>query len=73
VIVLAADVKTMGQLPQMFYGDRMKANNFIKEVKGYLCLNHDVARFNSPMKKVAFTLILIKGEDTAGWTRDLGA
>ena len=63
----------MGQLPQTFFGDRMKADDFIEEVKGYLRLNHDVAGFNSPMKKVAFTLTLIKGEDTAGWTRDLGA
>ena len=73
VIPAAQDVKTMGQLPQTFYGDRMKADDFIEEVKGYLRLNHDVAGFNSPMKKVAFTLTLIKGEDTAGWTRDLGA
>lgn len=68
VIVPAADVKTMGQLPQVFYGDRMKADNFIEEVKGYLQLNHDVAGFNLLMKKVAFTLTLIKGKDTAGWT-----
>jgi hypothetical protein len=37
-----------------------------------LCLNQDVARFNSPIKKIAFTLMLIKGPDTAGWTRDMG-
>ena len=73
VIAPVADVKTMGQLPQVFYGDRMKADNFIEEVKGYLQLNHNIAGFNSPMKKVAFTLTLIKGEDTAGWTWDLGA
>ena len=72
VIPAAQDVKTMGQLPQTFYGDRMKADNFIEEVKGYLCLNHNVAGFNSPMKKVVFTLTLIKGKDTAGWTQDLG-
>ena len=73
VIPAAQDVKTMGQLPQTFYGDRMRADDFIEEVKGYLRLNHDVAGFNSPIKKVAFTLTLIKGEDTAGWTRDVGA
>ena len=32
----AADVKTMGALPQIFYGDRTKANDFINEVKAYL-------------------------------------
>jgi hypothetical protein len=31
-----------------------------------------VAGFNSPIKKIAFTLTLIKGEDMAGWTRDMG-
>ena len=32
----AADVKTMGALPQIFYGDRTKANDFINKVKAYL-------------------------------------
>jgi hypothetical protein len=65
-------VKTMGQLPQIFTGDRARANNFIEEVKGYLRLNQDVAGFDSPMKKIAFMLTLIKGADTAGWTWDMG-
>jgi hypothetical protein len=68
----AGDVKTMGQLPQVFTGDHARADDFIKEVKGYLWLNQDVAGFNSPMKKIAFTLTLIKGADTAGWTQDMG-
>jgi hypothetical protein len=72
LIVLAGDIKTMGQLPQIFTGDHSKADNFIKEVKGYLCLNQDMVGFDSPMKKMAFTLMLIKGEDTAGWTRNMG-
>ena len=68
----AADVKTMGGLPQIFYGDRTKADNFINEVKAYLHLNADVTGYNSPFKKVAFTLTLIKGESTAQWVRDMG-
>jgi hypothetical protein len=66
-------VKTMGALPQVFMGDQAQADDFIKVVKGYLRLNQDVARFDSPMKKIAFTLMLIKGADTAGWTCDMGA
>jgi hypothetical protein len=66
------DVKTMGALPQVFTGNRTRADDFIEEVKGYLRLNQDVAGFNSPMKKIAFALMLIKGTDTAGWTRDMG-
>jgi hypothetical protein len=63
----------MGGLPQVFNGDRSRADDFIEEVKGYLRLNQDVAGYNSPIKKVAFTLTLIKGPEVAGWTRDIGA
>ena len=68
----AADVKAMGSLPQIFYGDHSKADDFIEEVKGYFCLNADVAGYNSPYKKVAFTLTLVKGEETAQWVRNMG-
>jgi hypothetical protein len=71
-VPLVGDVKTMGVLPQVFTGNHARADDFIKEVKGYLQLNQDVAGFDSPMKKIAFTLTLIKGTDTAGWTRDMG-
>ena len=69
---MTADVKTMGALPQIFYGDRTKANDFINEVKAYLQLNADVAGYDSPFKKVTFTLTLIEGESTAQWVRDMG-
>jgi hypothetical protein len=69
----AGDVKTMGQLPQVFTGNHTRADNFIEEVKGYLRLNQDVAGFDSPMKKIAFMLMLIEGTDTTGWTQDMGA
>jgi hypothetical protein len=72
LVAPAANVKMMGQLPQVFTGNHSKVDNFIEEVKGYLHLNQDVAGFNSPIKKITFTLTLIKGEDTAGWTRDMG-
>ena len=68
----AADVKAMGSLPQIFYGDQSKANDFIKEVKGYFRLNADVPGYNSPYKKVAFTLTLVKGKETAQWVRNMG-
>jgi len=64
-------VKNMGQLPFVFDGDQTKADDFIDEVKGYLLLNQDINGFNSPIKKVAFTLTLIKGTNTTGWTRDI--
>ena len=68
----AADVKVMGSLPQIFYGDQSKADGFIEEVKGYFRLNTDVAGYNSPYKKVAFTLTLVKGEETAQWVQNMG-
>ena len=63
----APDIKAMGSLPQIFYGDQSKADDFIEEVKGYFRLNADVPEYNSPYKKVAFTLTLVKGEETAQW------
>jgi hypothetical protein len=71
-VALAGDVKTMGQLSQVFTGNQAQADNFIEKVKGYLQLNQDVAGFDLPIKKIAFTLTLIKGPDTAGWTCDMG-
>ena len=68
----APDVKAMGSLPQIFYGDQSKADDFIEEVKGYFHLNADVAGYNSLYKKVAFTLTLVKGEETAQWVRNMG-
>jgi len=62
----------MGGLLQVFSGDRLLADDFIKEVKGYLQLNQDIAGYNSPIKKVALTLTLMKGPQVAGWTRNMG-
>jgi hypothetical protein len=72
LVTPTGNIKTMGQLPQVFTGDHSKADNFIEEVKEYLCLNQDIAGFNLPIKKIAFMLTLIKGSDTTGWTCNLG-
>jgi hypothetical protein len=71
-IVPAGDVKTMGQLPQTFMGNCAQVDNFIKEVKGYLQLNQDMAGFNLSIRKIVFMLTLIKGLDTMGWTHNMG-
>ena len=62
----------MGSLPQIFTGDRLQANNFIEEVKGYLHLNNNIAGFNLSIKKVVFTLTLLKGDKVAMWVQDIG-
>ena len=62
----------MGEKPAIFTGDRTKVDDFIEEVKAYFHVNQDVAGFNSPIKKVAFTLTLIKGDEVARWVKDMG-
>ena len=49
-----------------------KATDFIEEVKEYIQLNWDAPGFNSPIKKVALTLTLMKGPEVAGWVRNMG-
>jgi len=62
----------MGTLPQIFTGNRAKAQDFLNEVLGYFCANRGVAGFKSPMGKVSITLTMIKGSEVAGWARDMG-
>jgi len=57
----------MGGLPAAFNGDCLRADDFIEEVKGFLQLNQDVAGYNLPIKKVAFTLTLMHRPQIAGW------
>ena len=71
-IPIVGDVKMMGQPPPIFYGDRTKADHFLDQVQAYLRLNRDVTGFNSPMKKMAFMLLHIQGEETNAWTREMG-
>ena len=62
----------MGELPDVFNGDRTKAKSFINQLNHYFLLNLDVPGFNSPIKKVALAITLIKGPEVMGWTRVLG-
>ncbi len=71
-VPLAHDAKPMGELPDVFNGDRTKAEAFIDQLNHYFLLNLDVPGFNSPIKKVALAITLIKGAEVAGWTRALG-
>jgi hypothetical protein len=62
-------MRAMGNKPENFYGDRAKVDMFIEDVKAYLRLNKDVARYNSLKNKIAFTLTCMKGDKVSGWTR----
>ena|SRR5258708_3922914 len=68
----ARDIKAMGELPNVFNRDRTKAKSFIDQLNHYFLLNLDVPGFNSPIKKVALAITLIKGPEVTGWTRALG-
>jgi hypothetical protein len=65
-------MRAMGNKPENFYGDRAKSDTFIEDVKAYLQLNEDVAEYNSPKNKIAFTLTCMKGDEVSGWTRAMG-
>src|SRR6267142_5138018 len=66
------DIRTMGMLPQVFMGNRAKAQDFLDKVLGYFHANRGVAGFESPMRKVSITLTMIKGSKVAGWVCDMG-
>ncbi len=62
----------MGELPDVFNGDWTKAEPFINQLNHYFLLNLNVLGFNSPIKKVALAITLIKGPNVTGWMRALG-
>jgi hypothetical protein len=62
----------MGALPQLFYSDHTRAEDFIEEVKNFLHLNREVPGYDSPIRKVAFTLSLLKGPEVASWAKSIG-
>jgi hypothetical protein len=65
-------MRAMGNKPENFYGDRAKADTFIKDIKAYLRLNEDIVGYNSLKNKIAFTLTCMKGDEVSGWTRAIG-
>jgi hypothetical protein len=63
----------MGSLPQTFAGDRSQADTFISELKDYVQVNTRVPGFESPYRKVALALTLIKRPEVNGWATNVGA
>jgi len=61
----------MGTLPQIFTGNRAKAQDFLDEVLGHFYANRGVTGFESPMHKVSITLTMIKASEVAGWGHDM--
>jgi putative polyketide hydroxylase len=68
-----ADNRVMGNLPQVFDGDRKNARNFLDSILGYFRANSRVPGLNSPIRKVSIALTLIQGPQVATWVRDMGA
>jgi hypothetical protein len=65
-------MKADGALPDPFYGKREEAEKFLREVQGYFRSNRQVAGYNSPIRKVAITLTLLKGQDVSAWADRMG-
>jgi hypothetical protein len=53
--------------PQIFKGDRTKAEAFLRELCLYMMANRGVPGFELPMRRVAITLTFIKGPKVDGW------
>jgi hypothetical protein len=68
-----ANDRVMGNLPQIFDGDRKNARNFLDAILGYFWANSRVLGLNSPIRKVSIALTLIQGPQVATWVRDMGA
>jgi hypothetical protein len=68
-----ADDRVMGNLPQVFDGDRKNARAFLDSILSYFQANARVPRLNSPMRKVSIALTLIQGTQVATWVQDMGA
>lgn len=47
--------------PQVFDGDRMQAEAFMRELRLYMMANHRVPGFESPIRQIAIALTFIKG------------
>jgi hypothetical protein len=68
-----ADDRVMGNLPQVFDGERKNARTFLDSILGYFQANARVPGLNSPIRKVSIVLTLIQGPQVATWVRDMGA
>ena len=62
----------MGQIPQVFNGDRLKTEGFVDSLRAYFRLNHEVPALQSYLTKIAFTLTLIQGPSVQEWARQMG-
>src|SRR5580692_4728305 len=62
------DSKPLGALPSIFKGDRAKAESFLREIKTYFIINHDVPSLRSFIKRIAIALTCIKGPEVNRWT-----
>ena len=57
----------MGQLPQIFDGDRADAERFVTDLQTYVDFNRHCANILDHRDKVRFALTLIQGQKVRGW------
>ena len=65
------DLKPAGIPPLIFDGNRTHADTFIRELRIYMMANQGVPRFESLIRRVAITLMFIKGPQVNGWVKGI--
>ena len=68
---MPTDLKAMGNLPRTFEGDRDKARAFMNDFSLYIVANRGVPGFESPLRRIALALTLIKGPRVDRWVGDM--
>ena len=63
----------MGQLPQIFDGDRADAERFVTDLQTYVDFNRHCANILDHRDKVRFALTLIQGQKVRGWKLKMAA
>jgi hypothetical protein len=61
----------VGVMPQIFDGDRTKADAFMRELRIYMIANRGVPGFESPIQRIAIALTFIKGPEVDGWVEGI--
>jgi Retrotransposon gag protein/Zinc knuckle len=58
-------------MPQIFDGDRTKADAFMRELRIFMIANRGVPGFESPIRRIAIALTFIKGPEVDGWVEGI--
>ena len=60
----------MGVQPDVFWGEREKADVFITDFQAYFLLNEDVPSL-TPFKKIMIVITAMKGDKVKEWVKSM--